>query len=217
MIYDAAHAFGVRNEQGSLLNFGDLSVLSFHATKVFNTFEGGAVISPDRATKLRIDRLKNFGIANETEVDALGCNGKMNEIQAAAGLLQLKHIDSLIQARGAIAKRYRDAFRDVEGIRCFDEPERGEMNHSYFPIQVESGYPLDRDGLYEMLKQKRIFSRRYFYPLINRFPMYRGMASGGDGKLPVAEEIADRVLCLPIYPDLTVAQQDCIIEAVATA
>ena len=203
VIYDAAHAFGVQCHCGSVLTHGDLSVLSFHATKVFNTFEGGAIICPDAKTKLRIDQLKNFGFVDEVTVVAPGINGKMSEINAAFGMLQLQHVDEALVKRKSIDSAYRLALRNVHGIRCL--PDAGEIvaNYSYFPVLVEAGYPLSRDALYEKLKNNNIFARRYFYPLISDFPMYRGMPSAHCDNLPVATAAAQKVLCLPIYPALT--------------
>lgn len=211
VIYDAAHAFGVRDAGGSLLRHGDLSVLSFHATKVFNTFEGGAIICPDARTKQRIDHLKNFGIVDEVTVVAPGINGKMSEINAAFGLLQLGYIEQAMARRQSIDARYRAALVDVPGIRCVPAVDGIKANHSYFPILIGNEYPLRRDELYELLKQHSIFSRRYFYPLISEFPMYRGMPSARRDNLPVAAAVAEQILCLPIYPDLADADQERII------
>ena len=202
VIYDAAHAFGVQCHCGSVLNHGDLSVLSFHATKVFNTFEGGAIICPDAKTKIRIDQLKNFGIVDETTVVAPGINGKMSEINAAFGLLQLKHIDDALARRKMIDAAYRDQLADVKGIRCLSDAGEKLANHAYFPILVQPDYPLSRDALYQKLKDHGIYARRYFYPLITDFPMYRGMPSAQRENLPVATAAAQEVLCLPIYPTL---------------
>jgi dTDP-4-amino-4,6-dideoxygalactose transaminase len=203
VIYDAAHAFGVRDEQGSVLNYGDLSVLSFHATKVFNTFEGGAIVCPDAKTKQRIDHLKNFGFVDETTVVAPGINGKMSEINAAFGLLQLKHLDHIMCRRSEIAEIYRRELRDVPGIVCLENTGQIVANNSYFPILVEGDYPMSRDALYAYLKEYGINARRYFYPLITDFPMYRGLPSAAPSNLPVAAKAALKVLCLPIYPALT--------------
>lgn len=211
VIYDAAHAFGVRDTGGSLLRHGDLSVLSFHATKVFNTFEGGAIICPDARTKQRIDHLKNFGIVDEVTVVAPGINGKMSEINAAFGLLQLGYIEQAMARRLSIDARYRAALADVPGILCVPAVAGIKANHSYFPVLIGNGYPLRRDELYEMLKCHNIFARRYFYPLISEFPMYRGMPSARRDNLPVASQIAEQILCLPIYPDLTDEDQERII------
>ncbi|MET0382466.1 MAG: DegT/DnrJ/EryC1/StrS family aminotransferase [Burkholderiaceae bacterium] len=206
VIYDAAHAFGVRRrEEGelrSILRHGDLSVLSFHATKVFNTFEGGAIICPDAKTKQRIDHLKNFGFVNETTVVATGINGKMSEFNAALGLLQLKHVDDAIARRGAVEALYRASLRDVPGLRMLDRPAGATPNHSYFPILVGPGHALGRDGLYQRLRGEGVMARRYFYPLISDFPMYRGLPSADPAALPVARGASDQVLCLPIYPSL---------------
>ena len=203
VIYDAAHAFGVKCHCGSLLNHGDLSVLSFHATKVFNTFEGGAIICPDAKTKQRIDHLKNFGFVDEVTVVAPGINGKMSEINAAFGMLQLQHVDEALAQRQRIDVAYREALRNVPGIRCLQDAGEQVANYSYFPLLVEADYPLSRDALYQKLKDNNIFARRYFYPLITDFPMYRGMPSAQRENLPVATAAAQKVLCLPIYPALT--------------
>jgi len=204
VIYDAAHAFAVNYKGESLLKWGDLSILSFHATKVFNTFEGGAIISPDAKTKQRIDRLKNFGIADELTVTAPGINGKMSEINAAFGLVQLKHIDLAMQQRQAIDTRYREVLAGVVGITLYQHNQDANSNYSYFPILIEPDYPLTRDELYEKLKENNILSRRYFYPLISNMPMYRGMVSANMTNLPYANELADKVLCLPIFSNMDI-------------
>lgn len=215
IIYDAAHAFGVQDEGGSVLRHGDLSVLSFHATKVFNTFEGGAIVCPDAKTKQRLDHLKNFGFVDETTVVAPGINGKMSEFNAALGLLQLKHIDQALQRRAEIDALYRQRLAGVPGIRCLESAGEKIANHAYFPILVDTTYPLSRDALYARLKQHGIHPRRYFYPLISDFPMYRGLPSAHPGNLPVATTAAQQVLCLPIYPALEAAELDAIIDLVA--
>lgn len=203
LIYDAAHAFGVNYKGGSILNYGDLSILSFHATKVFNTFEGGAIISHDSATKQRIDYLKNFGFAGETTIMAPGINSKMNEVQAAMGLLQLKSFDESIQKRRIVAEKYRKLLNDTKGVSLLPEPKDTISNHAYFPIFInEEDYGISRDALYEKLKQNNIFGRRYFYPLISEFSMYRDLESSAPEHLPVAHKMAEEVICLPIYPDL---------------
>lgn len=212
VIYDAAHAFGINYKGESLLKWGDLSILSFHATKVFNTFEGGAIISPDAKTKQRIDHLKNFGIADELTVTAPGINGKMSEINAAFGLVQLKHIDKAMQQRQAIDERYRAALADVAGITLYQHCCDANSNFSYFPILVESNYPLSRDQLYDKLKANNIFSRRYFYPLISNMPMYRGLPSALSDKLFNANQVADKVLCLPIYNEMSIDEHDLVIK-----
>lgn len=205
VIYDAAHAFGVQDAQGSILQHGELSVLSFHATKVFNTFEGGAIVCPDAKTKVRIDNLKNFGHVGEVTVVAPGINGKMSEFNAALGLLQLKYIDQALSQRKAIDAAYRDRLKGVKGIRCLNDAGEKRANYAYFPILVGDDYPLSRDDLYQKLKDKGIHPRRYFYPLISDFPMYRGLPSAHTDNLPAATAAALQVLCLPIYPDLEVS------------
>lgn len=214
VIYDAAHAFGVRDKGGSILRHGDLSVLSFHATKVFNTFEGGAIICPDAKTKQRIDHLKNFGFVDETTVVAPGINGKMSEINAAFGMLQLEHVGAALAQRQRIDAAYRQALADVPGLRCLPDAGEKVANYSYFPLLVEPGYRLSRDALYQKLKDNNIFARRYFYPLITDFPMYRGMSSAHRENLPTATAAAQKVLCLPIYPALTPQDQQRVIDIV---
>jgi len=208
VIYDAAHAFGVEDGGGSILRHGDLSVLSFHATKVFNTFEGGAIVCPDAKTKQHINRLKNFGFVDEVTVVAPGINGKMSEINAAFGLLQLQHIDEAIARRREIDRLYRERLVNIEGISLLEQSGQRVANYSYFPILIEANYPVSRDALYERLKEHNIFARRYFYPLISQFPMYRGMPSAQPNNLPVASDISAKVLCLPIYPALSIEDID---------
>jgi dTDP-4-amino-4,6-dideoxygalactose transaminase len=215
VLYDAAHAFGVRMKGRSILHAGDLSVLSFHATKVFNTFEGGAIIAPDAATKARIDQLKNFGMQNEVTVEEVGLNGKMSEVHAAFGLLQLRYVDDAIARRAAVARRYREALRHVPGIDCLPDGPQDAPNHSYFPVRVGSAYPLTRDGLYESLKAQDILVRRYFYPLISEFGAYRSLPSADPGHLPVAVEAAREILCLPIHPALTDDDVSRVLAAIA--
>jgi dTDP-4-amino-4,6-dideoxygalactose transaminase len=210
VIYDAAHAFGVRDSGGSILRHGDLSVLSFHATKVFNTFEGGAIVCPDATTKARIDKLKNFGHAGEVNVVAPGINGKMSELNAAFGLLQLKHIGRALARRKEIDASYRTYFRGMRGIHCLDSARETVANYSYFPILADEDYPISRDDLYHKLKQNGIHPRRYFYPLISDFPMYRGLPSARRDNLSVAAAAASKVLCLPIYPALEQSQVEMI-------
>jgi len=199
---------------GSILNHGDLSVLSFHATKVFNTFEGGAIVCQNAETKRYIDQLKNFGFTSETTVVQTGINGKMNEFNAAVGLLQLKHIDTAIERRKAIDAAYREGLKDIPGIRCHSPPESMRSNYSYFPIFVEDDYPLTRDQLYDKLKANGINGRRYFYPLITEFPMYRGMGSAAPADLPFARDAAESVICLPIYSEITFTQVQCIVQTI---
>lgn len=203
VIYDAAHAFGVKVNDNSILNFGDLSVLSFHATKVFNTIEGGAIVCHDEKTKRRIDFLKNFGFADEVTVVAPGINAKMNELQSAYGLLQLKYVDEYIANRKSIADTYRQQLQGISGIDYLEDISEVRHNYAYFPILVDKvKYGMTRDELYEHLKQNNIFGRRYFYPLISQFPSYRGLPSSKPENLPIAHQVADQVICLPIYPDL---------------
>ncbi len=202
VIYDAAHAFGVECHCGSLLNHGDISILSLHATKVFNTFEGGAVVCNNPETKIIIDQLKNFGITDETIVNLTGINGKMSEFNSALGLLQLKYIDQVIHKRKEIDNAYRTGLADVKGIHCLGDTGELISNYAYFPILVNPEYSLSRDELYENMKEHGVHLRRYFYPLISEFPMYRGLASSLLDNLPVATQKASQVLCLPIYPDL---------------
>ena len=214
VIYDAAHAFGVHCHCGSVLNHGDLSVLSFHATKVFNTFEGGAIVCPDAKTKQRIDHLKNFGFVDEVTVVAPGINGKMSELNAAFGLLQLKYVDVALERRRNIDKAYRAGLKDVKGITCLNDEEEATTNHSYFPILINDDYPISRDALYQRFKEDDIHARRYFYPLISDFPMYRSMPSAHRDNLPIAYRAAEQVLCLPIYPVLSADDQQRIIDIV---
>jgi dTDP-4-amino-4,6-dideoxygalactose transaminase len=203
VIYDAAHAFAVDCHCGSVLNHGDLSVLSFHATKVFNTFEGGAIICKDAAVKKRIDLLKNFGIQDEVTVCDVGMNGKMSEVNAAFGLLQLKTIRDSIEKRKYIAQLYKLELAGIAGIRYLQSDVQAKLNYGYFPVLVGDDYPLGRDALYELLKQNGIFARRYFYPLLSDFPMYSQLPSASRTNLPVAANAANSVLCLPIYSSLS--------------
>lgn len=214
VIYDAAHAFGVEDGEGSLLRHGDFSILSFHATKVFTTFEGGAVVCPNEESKQRIDYLKNFGIADEVSVVAPGINGKMNEFQAALGLLQLKYIDSAIEQRAKVDRFYRDRLAAVPGIECLAPSTAARHNYAYFPILIEPEYALSRDELYDRLKARNIYSRRYFYPLISDFPMYRSEPSAARCNLPVAANTADKILCLPIYPGLEIERLEQVVATI---
>lgn len=204
VIYDAAHAFGVEVNGESILNAGDMSTLSFHATKVYNTIEGGALVAHDEKTKKRIDYLKNFGFANETTVVAPGINSKMDEIRAAYGLLNLRQVDDAIKARQRVANIYRDALRGVEGITFFDDMPGVRHNYSYFPIFVDAEkYGKTRDQLYFEMKDANVWGRRYFYPLISEFSTYRGLPSATRENLPEAYKLADTVLCLPMHHALT--------------
>lgn len=204
VIYDAAHAFGVKKDGESILNAGDMSTLSFHATKVYNTIEGGALVMHDAETKKRIDYLKNFGFAGETIVVAPGINSKMDEIRAAYGLLNLKQVDAAIAARKRVALRYREALKDVDGITFFDDQSNITHNYSYFPIFVDAEkYGMTRDELYFKMKEQNVLGRRYFYPLISDFSTYRGLESAKPENLPNARKMADSVICLPMYHNLT--------------
>lgn len=204
VIYDAAHAFGVNVNGKSILENGDMSTLSFHATKVYNTVEGGALVCHDEATKKRIDYLKNFGFAGETTVVAPGINSKMDEIRAAYGLLNLKQVDEAIAKRKHVAELYREALKNIPGIRFLNDIEGVRHNYSYFPIFItEKEYGMSRDALYDKLKSQNILARRYFYPLISNFPVYKGLESSNPANLPIATKLADQVLCLPMYADLS--------------
>lgn len=215
VIYDAAHAFGVQTEAGSVLQHGDLAILSFHATKVFNTFEGGAIICADAKTKQRIDNLKNFGFVDEVTVVAPGINGKMSEVNAAFGLLQLKHVDAALVRRQQIDALYRKLLQDVPGIRCLGDAGETKANYAYFPILVGAEFPLSRDDLYRKFRDHDIMVRRYFYPLISDFPMYRGLPSAQPDNLAVAADASARVLCLPIYPALSDSDVMRVVDVIA--
>ena len=200
VIYDAAHAFGVEVNGESVLNAGDMSTLSFHATKVFNTLEGGALVMHDEKTKQRIDYLKNFGFSGETEVVAPGINSKMDEVRAAYGLLNLRQVDEAIEKRHQVAVKYREALRGVPGIRFFDDMPGVRHNYSYFPIFINAEeYGMTRDELYVKMKDQGVMGRRYFYPLISTFSTYRGLPSAAPENLPVATKIAKEVVCLPMH------------------
>ncbi|WP_033149955.1 DegT/DnrJ/EryC1/StrS aminotransferase family protein [Prevotella sp. RM4] len=200
VIYDAAHAFGVEFNGESILNAGDLSTLSFHATKVFNTIEGGAMIMHDEKTKQRIDYLKNFGFANEIEVVAPGINSKMDEVRSAFGLLNLKEVDDSINKRQIVATKYREALRNTKGITYWNDIQGVRHNYSYFPIFVDTEeYGMSRDDLYTKMKRNNIYGRRYFYPLISTFSTYRGLPSATKENLPIATKLANEVICLPIH------------------
>ena len=215
VIYDAAHAFGVEVNGESVLNAGDMSTLSFHATKVYNTIEGGALICHDEQTKKRIDYLKNFGFAGETTVIAPGINGKMDEVRAAYGLLNLKQVDAAIEARHQVAVRYRESLRDVKGIRVMEDIPGVRHNYAYFPIFINAEeYGMTRDELYFKMKEQDVLGRRYFYPLISEFSTYRGLESARPGNLPVAHHFADCVICLPMYAGLTNEEVDRILSSI---
>ena len=215
VIYDAAHCFGVEVNGKSILEYGDISTLSFHATKVYNTVEGGAMVVHDAATKQHIDYLKNFGFESETEVIAPGINSKLDEVRAIYGLLKLRQVDQAIEARHRVAIRYREALRSVHGIRYFDDMPGVRHNYSYFPIFVEaSSYGMSRDELFNKLRQHNIISRRYFYPLISTFSTYRGLPSATSENLPNATRIANEVICLPIHHELSNEDVDKVIEVI---
>lgn len=215
VIYDAAHAFGVEVNGRSILNAGDMSTLSFHATKVYNTVEGGALVCHDEQTKKRIDYLKNFGFAGETTVIAPGINGKMDEVRSAVGLINLRHVDAAIEARRRVATAYREGLRDIPGITYFEDMPGVRHNYSYFPIFVDvEQYGMTRDELYDKLKSRNIYGRRYFYPLISDFSTYRGLESATRENLPVAHRIAEQVICLPMHHELGAEDVDRVVDAV---
>ena len=215
VIYDAAHAFGVKVNGDSILNQGDMSTLSFHATKVYNTLEGGALVMKDAETKQRIDYLKNFGFAGETEVVAPGINSKMDEVRAAYGLLNLRLVDASIEARHQVAIRYREALRGISGIRFFEDMSGVRHNYSYFPIFVDAkAYGMTRDELYFKMREQGVWGRRYFYPLISTFSTYRGLDSANPENLPVATRIADEVICLPMHHTLSGGDVERVIDCI---
>lgn len=215
VIYDAAHAFGVKINGESVLKAGDMSTLSFHATKVFNTIEGGALICHDEKTKQRIDYLKNFGFADETTVIAPGINGKMDEVRSAYGLLNLKQVDTAILLRQEVARQYRKGLNDVEGVRCLDDLDGVHHNYSYFPIFIDSeAYGMTRDELYFKMKEEGVLGRRYFYPLISEFSTYRGLPSAVPENLPIAHQLANSVICLPMYHNLSYYDIDRILKCI---
>ncbi len=200
VIYDACHAFGVKKKDTSILNHGDLSVLSFHATKIFNTFEGGAIVCHDEKTKRRIDDLKNFGFRDEVTVVTPGINAKMNEFQSALGILQLKYLEQNIQKRKKIVERYHANLSTIKGITYLKKEENVSSNYAYFPILITDEYGLTRENVYELFKENNILSRRYFYPLISQFSSYHELPSAKN--LSIAEKVSSQILCLPLYPDL---------------
>mgnify|MGYP002521588883 FL=1 len=215
VIYDAAHAFGVEVNGESILNAGDMSTLSFHATKVYNTIEGGAMIMHDEKTKKRIDYLKNFGFANETTVVGPGINSKMDEIRSAYGILNLRQVDAAIEARHQVAIKYREALKDVEGITYFEDIPHVKHNYSYFPIFVDAEkYGMTRDELYFKMKELDVWGRRYFYPLISTFSTYRGLESAAPSNLPNAHKMAESVICLPMHHGLTDDDVQRVIECI---
>lgn len=215
VIYDAAHAFGVEMDGESVLNAGDMSTLSFHATKVYNTLEGGALVMHDEQTKKRIDYLKNFGFAGETEVVAPGINSKVDEVRSAYGLLNLKHVDEAIATRQKVAQKYREALKNVSGIHFFDDMPGVRHNYSYFPIFINAEeYGKTRDQLYFEMREKNVLGRRYFFPLISSFSTYRGLPSASPKNLPVATKMANEVICLPMHHELIEDDLNRIIELI---
>lgn len=213
LIYDAAHAFGVQHRGQSVLNYGHASALSFHATKVFHTFEGGALVLNSREDKARIDQLKNFGFVSETEVDAVGINGKLNEVQSAMGLLHLRYIDEAIAARRRVGEFYCARLAEVQGIDLPDICYKSQ-NYSYFPVIVNNDYSVSRDGLYRALRSQGIMARRYFYPLVTDFEVYRD-CEAERAEFPVASDVASRVLCLPIYPEMAESDVERVVSTIA--
>ena len=215
VIYDAAHAFGVEINGESILNFGDMATLSFHATKVYNTLEGGALVVHDEQTKKRIDYLKNFGFASETEVVAPGINSKVDEVRAAYGLLNLKQVDHAINSRRKVAIRYRDELQGVKGITFFNDIPGVRHNYSYFPIFInDEEYGMTRDELYFKMKEYNVFGRRYFYPLISTFSTYRGLDSANPDNLPVATQMSNNVICLPMHHALSENEVEYILQII---
>ena len=215
VIYDAAHAFGVEVNGESILNAGDMSTLSFHATKVYNTLEGGALVMHDAETKKRVDYLKNFGFAGETEVVAPGINSKVDEVRAAYGILNLRQADAAIEARHQVAVKYREALRPVEGIAFMDDMPGVKHNYSYFPIFIDAEkYGMTRDELYEKMRSHNVLGRRYFYPLISTFSTYRGLESAAPKNLPNAHKMADSVICLPMHHELSAEDIHRVLELI---
>jgi dTDP-4-amino-4,6-dideoxygalactose transaminase len=213
VIYDACHTFGVTIKNIPVLNFGDLSIMSFHATKVYTTFEGGAIVCHDEATKKRIDNLKNFGFVDETTVVTPGINAKMNEVQATMGLLQLKYVDQAIAMRKKIAEQYYEGLKGIAGLTYLEDFLGVRPCYPYFPILIDKEkFGKTRDEVYEELKKHNIYGRRYFFPLISQFPTYRGLESAQPGKMPVAEKVTEEVICLPIYPNLSYEELNLIIS-----
>lgn len=216
VIYDAAHAFDLDCHCGNILQHGDISVLSFHATKVFNTFEGGAIVCKDAELKTRIEQFKNFGIVDEEHIEQTGLNGKMSEAHAAMGLSQLPYLDEYWQGRKNVDTLYRETLKGVKGITLIESGAK-KPNYAYFPVLIEEDFPLSRDLLFELLKDHNIIARRYFYPLISAFQMYKRFPSAAPENLPIAQKVACQVLCLPIYPDLLEVDQMRVINVIRGA
>ena len=217
VIYDAAHAFGVTWKGRGILGWGDYATLSFHATKAFNTFEGGAIVTRAAADRAAVERQRNFGIESETSIPVVGTNAKMSEFNAALGVVQMRHFEWVRSARAAVDARYRAALTGVDGIRPLAIPADVVPNHSYFPVLIDEDFAISRDALHEALKAEGIHSRRYFYPLLSNLPMYRDLPSAAPERLPVANRAADQVLCLPIYPEFSEADQERVIGAIRRA
>jgi dTDP-4-amino-4,6-dideoxygalactose transaminase len=218
LIYDAAHAFGVQRVGAgaphSILSYGDLSVVSFHGTKVFNTFEGGAIVSSTKELKIHIDHLKNYGFVDETTIVATGMNAKMSEFNAALGLLQLERVDLCISERAHVDRQYRDLLSNINGIRIHEPSPSSTANYGYFPIFIEPEFPVSRDEVHFALRERGILSRRYFYPLISQFPMYRNLPSAAPGQLPIAQAASSRVICLPIYPGIKECEVGVVVDTI---
>lgn len=215
VIYDAAHAFGVEVDGKSILEAGDMSTLSFHATKVYNTVEGGALIMHSKETKQYIDYLRNFGFSGETEIVAPGINSKMDEMRAAYGLINLKQADAAIESRRQVAMWYRDALKDVKGISYLKDIPSVRHNYAYFPIFVDADvYGMTRDELYTKMKAGNVLGRRYFYPLISNLSVYCSLETADPSHLPVANKIADSVICLPMYAGLTKEEAERVVAQI---
>jgi dTDP-4-amino-4,6-dideoxygalactose transaminase len=217
VIYDACHSFDVKDDGGSVFRHGDISVASFHATKVFNTFEGGMLVSRCDKVKERVDHLKNFGFVNETTVVGPGINGKMSEFNAMVGLHQLRYMPEILRARAERDTAYRQRLDPLPGIQCMEPVRQVQRNYAYFPILVQDSFALSRDQLYECLKENNVSGRRYFYPLISEFPPYSGLATAEASLLPVAFEASRRIICLPLYPDLGLEEVDRICDIIEEA
>ena len=217
VIYDAAHAFGIKKKGESILNWGDVSTLSFHSTKVFHTFEGGAVVCQDIAIKNKIDQLRNFGYEAGVDIVTLGTNGKMNEVQAAMGLALIPYLEEIISKRKHWFNFYVEQLSEIQGIKLMITPPDLDYNYSYFPILVKSGFPLTRDELFICFQEENIFPRKYFYPLITDFSLYKGYKILSKHKIPNARKIADSVICLPLYPDLNEDDVSRVCEVIKNA
>ena len=214
VIYDACHSFGVEDEGGSVLRYGDISVVSLHATKVMNTFEGGMLVTKDEALKLKVDQIKNFGFTSEVSVEAEGINGKMSEFNAAVGLVQLRHLNEAVALRKERDELYRQLLSSVDNVDCVPSTGTTKKNYAYFPVLVNESDEKNRDDLYEYLKLNGIHARRYFYPLISQLLPYRGLPSGVDELLPNSVSVSERILCLPLFPDLALRDVEAICKLI---